>query len=109
VELSDWHMWWKQRGGAGVRRLLMEEWDPIGVEGIPEAAGEYDSYVGVVGGMLREGAAPKVIEAYFADVRENAMGLGLPSPGRRDRDRAVAAHLVEWYGEQMQAADPGEV
>ena len=53
MELSDWHMWWKRRGGSGIRRLLMEEWDPIGVKGIPEAADEYDSYRGAVAGMLR--------------------------------------------------------
>jgi hypothetical protein len=62
VELTDWHMWWKRRGGGGVRRLLMEDWDPIGVEGIPEAADEYDSYVGVVGQMLRDGATPDEVE-----------------------------------------------
>ena len=45
MELSDWHMWWKGRGAAGVRYLLISEWDPIGVQGIAEAADEYDSYV----------------------------------------------------------------
>ena len=29
-----------------IRRVLMEVWDPIGVNGIPEAADEYDSYIG---------------------------------------------------------------
>jgi hypothetical protein len=29
-----------------IRRVLMEYWDPIGVNGIPEAADEYDGYVG---------------------------------------------------------------
>ncbi len=29
-----------------IRRVLMEEWDPIGVNGIPEAADEYDNYIG---------------------------------------------------------------
>jgi len=31
-----------------IRRVLMEEWDAIGVSDIPEAADEYDSYVGEV-------------------------------------------------------------
>ena len=26
-----------------VRDILMRDWDPIGVAGIPEAAGEYDA------------------------------------------------------------------
>jgi hypothetical protein len=29
-----------------IRRVLMEHWDPIGVAGIPEAADEYDGYIG---------------------------------------------------------------
>ena len=45
VELSEWHMWWKQRGARGIRRILMEEWDPLGVDGVPEATDEYDSYL----------------------------------------------------------------
>ena len=55
----------KRRGGAGVRRLLMEKWDPIGVAGVPEAADEYDTYVGQVGRRLREGATAEEIAAYL--------------------------------------------
>ena len=29
-----------------IRGILMEEWDPIGAANIPEAADEYDSYIG---------------------------------------------------------------
>jgi hypothetical protein len=100
MELSDWHRWWKERGGSGVRRLLMNEWDPIGVQQWPEAADEYDSYVGVVGRMLHEGAAAAEIEKYLTGIREDYMGLG-PSPTGRDRDGAVARRLTEWYAEQM--------
>jgi hypothetical protein len=28
-----------------IRSVLMDDWDPIGVQGVPEAADEYDSYV----------------------------------------------------------------
>ena len=31
-----------------IRAVLMAEWDPIGVSDIPEAADEYDSYIGGV-------------------------------------------------------------
>ena len=37
---------------ARVRDVLMREWDPIGVSGIPEAADEYDSYLGTIYLML---------------------------------------------------------
>jgi hypothetical protein len=104
VDLSEWQMWWKRRGGAGVRRLLMEEWDPVGVAGIPEAVDEYDSYVGVVGQKLREGATADQIGAYLADISENHMGLGATAASR-ERDQAVARQLVTWYREEMQAAE----
>jgi hypothetical protein len=33
--------------------MLLREWDPIGVEGIREAAAEYYSYIWQVTGLLR--------------------------------------------------------
>jgi len=33
---------------ARVREILMRDWDPIGVSRVPEAADEYDRYVGKV-------------------------------------------------------------
>jgi hypothetical protein len=39
---------------ARVREILMREWDPIGVSGVPEAADEYDRYVGTVYVMLMD-------------------------------------------------------
>jgi len=100
MELSEWHSWWKEQGGRGVRRLLMDEWDPIGVQGIPEAANEYDSYVGVVGRMLHEGATAGEIEKYLTGIREDHMGLG-PSKNGAMRDREVARRLAAWYAEEM--------
>ena len=104
MELSKWHMWWKRRGAAGIRRLLMEEWDPIGVCGIAEAADEYDGYLGAVGRMLREGATRSELESYLTDIREHHMGLG-PSAFAQARDGAVAARLVEWFSNEMRTAD----
>jgi hypothetical protein len=104
VELGEWHRWWKQRGGAAIRRILMEDWDPIGVRDWPDAVTEYDTYVGGVGEMLHEGASAAEVEAYLNDMREEAIGLG-PSSSGRERD--VAARLVEWYRAEMAAAERG--
>jgi hypothetical protein len=35
-----------------IRRILLQDWDPIGVSHVPEAQDEYDSYVGEIHGML---------------------------------------------------------
>ena len=100
MELADWHRWWKERGGRGVRRLLMAEWDPIGVQDWPEAVNEYDSYVGVVGRMLHEGATADEIQQYLRGTREEYIGLG-PSSEGDVRDREVARRLTEWYAAEM--------
>jgi hypothetical protein len=94
-------MWWKKRGGAGIRRVLMDEWDPIGARDIPSAADEYDSYVGRVGRMLHGGASAKEIARYLRDVRIERMGLG---PGHGPEED-VAAALVEWYSLEMRTPD----
>ena len=100
MELDEWHRWWKTRGGRGLRRILMEQWDPIGVAGMPEAADEYDSYVGQVGTMLHEGATQAAIAEYLTGVRTEHMGL----PGREAREDEVAAAVTDWYREEMRAS-----
>ena len=59
-----------------VRDLLMREWDPIGVRGIPEASDEYDSYVGKAYAMLMdEQATAATIEAYLLTIATENMGI----------------------------------
>jgi hypothetical protein len=100
LELADWHRWWKRRGFAGIRAILIDRWDPLGVAGVPEAADEYDTYAGQVGGMLRRGTTPDGLDAYLRGIREDFMGLGLSDRGR-DLDRATASALLEWYAGEM--------
>jgi hypothetical protein len=60
----------------------MEEWDPVRVAGISEAADEYDTYVGHVGRQLREGACADEIASYLTWAAEDRIGLGPPvTPG----------------------------
>jgi|SRR6185437_4244876 len=102
MDLADWHMWWKRRGARELRRILMEEWDPIRVRGIPEAADEYDGYLGPLGSRLREGASVDAVAEYLTEVEEDRMGLG-ESPVARERNTALAARLLVWYGQEMSA------
>ena len=81
----------------------MAEWDPIGVAGIPEAADEYDTYVGAVGRMLREGRGADEIRAYLTFVRVDRMGFGR-SRGWERREQVVAVRVVEWYAGEMRGA-----
>lgn len=96
MELSDWHMWWKRSGARELRQMLMDEWDPIGVAGVPEAADEYDSYLGQIGERLRAGATADALGDYLVWVEEDRMGLTSTAEAR-ERDRELGARLITWY------------
>jgi hypothetical protein len=91
-------MWWKRSGARELRKILMDEWDPIGVAGIPEAADEYDSYLGQIAEHLRNGESGDQIGDYLRWVEEEQMGLS-PTTKARERDREVGARLASWYAE----------
>lgn len=72
-----------------IRELLMREWDPIGVAGVPEAADEYDSYVNGVARLLIRRQSVSAIHEYLWQAETQQMGLC----GDPVRTRRVAAHL----------------
>ena len=80
---------------VAVRRILMSEWDPIGVSDIPEAADEYDGYVSGVCDLLARNANDWEIAAYLREIETVRMGLtdshGEPLLAAKRRDGAVAA------------------
>ncbi|WP_237180127.1 hypothetical protein [Rhodoplanes sp. Z2-YC6860] len=69
----------------------MREWDPIGVAGVPEAADEYDGYVGTVYVMLMDQRAGKErIAAYLFDVATKHMGISAHASVAERSDNAAA-------------------
>ena len=58
-----------------IRRILLEDWDPIGVADVPEAQNEYDGYVGGLYRLLAEGAPPPAVAAHLAGLEGDQMGL----------------------------------
>jgi hypothetical protein len=79
---------------ARVREILMREWDPIGVAGIPEAAGEYDAYADEAYVMLMDQrAAAETISAYLFEIATKRMGLSNIAD-LADRSDRVARTLV---------------
>ena len=73
-----------------VEEVLMNVWDPIGVAGIPEAKGEYDSYIGRVLLLLERKGTPEEIADYLDSVVTTQMGL----VARRDHSTKVAQKLL---------------
>ena len=93
VAADPWQVWWTQDGVPALRRVLLEEWDPLFIGDVPEAHDEYDSYVGEVGRMLREGATQSDIESYLSRVRTEFIGL----PPDLSRDRRAATAVRRWW------------
>jgi len=92
---------------AAIREVLMQEWDPIGVADIPEAADEYDSYINQIHGLLiRREPLDKLVD-FLWWVETEHMGLA----GNRCRTEQVAARLlrlpdeITWNPERRSAAD----
>jgi hypothetical protein len=75
------------------RAILMADWDPIGVNDVPEAADECDSYIGGVYELPEQGASAEGIRAYLRRVEIEAMEMVDASgePFLRDEARNAAA------------------
>lgn len=74
-----------------VRRVLMQQWDPIGVRDVPQAQDEYDIYAEEIVRMLSAGRSARELVAYLMDAETNAMGLR----GNQERACIVAAALCK--------------
>jgi hypothetical protein len=58
-----------------IKRIFLNEWDPIGVAGKPAAADEYDSYAFRVFTWLHSGATAESIAEYLRSLETEHMGL----------------------------------
>jgi hypothetical protein len=58
-----------------IRRILMSEWDPIGVSDNPDAADEYDAYIGGIYELLDGGASKAAIFAHLRGIEVDRMEL----------------------------------
>ena len=59
-----------------IRQVLLHDWDPIGVQEIPEAQDEYDSYVGGVYRLLVSHAQDEELVEHLYRIERKTMGLG---------------------------------
>ena len=73
-----------------VRRVLLRDWDPIGVHDIPGAQDEYDAYALQIFTMLQGNASEEDVAGYLNWAQGEHMGLPLTADG----NRAIAARLV---------------
>jgi hypothetical protein len=97
VDVQQWCRWYERRGAGRLRRILMREWDPIGVAGIPEARTEYDSYLGLIADRLRRDVSAVEIADLLHEIRCERMGLFAD----RATDLEVANAALAWHREEM--------
>jgi hypothetical protein len=77
--------------------LLIARWDPIKINGIPEAADEYDAYLDPLARKLREGADAHVVCQYLSDIQSERMGL----PATPQELTDVGEQVIRWYSVAM--------
>lgn len=62
-----------------IRKILLEEWDPIGIKEIDEAQDEYDFYIPDILKMIGDGQSANDLASYLMFVEKERMGLE-PAP-----------------------------
>ena len=58
-----------------IRRALMRDWDPIGINDEPACADEYDSYIGEIYSILTTGGSDDQIKNHLRWVATDGMEL----------------------------------
>jgi hypothetical protein len=76
---------------AEIERILLREWDPIGVQHAPGAVDEYDGYAFRIFLMLKSKASEADVARYLDWAQSENMGL---SP-TADRNHAIAAKIMD--------------
>ena len=76
---------------ARVQKILLQEWDPIGVRDIPEAQDEYDIYVSAICRMLREGKSNAELYSHLRWIEMERIGL----EGNAQNTQRIATKLVD--------------
>jgi hypothetical protein len=72
-----------------IRKVLMEDWDPIGVSEEPFATNEYDNYIPKIKALLRANASTETLMDYLDWVATERMGF----TSQRDKGRPAAERL----------------
>lgn len=60
---------------SDVKRVLLMDWDPIGIQKIPDASTEYDGYAPGICQLLRESRSVEEICAHLRWIVVDRMGL----------------------------------
>lgn len=82
-----------------IAKVLLQEWDPIGIREYPEAQDEYDSYVEGVLRLLETDAPDKALIDHLLEIETDTIGVFIPS--ERRRLEYIVEQLRGFYGEYV--------
>src|SRR5207244_2474263 len=83
-----------RRYHEGIRRILLHDWDPIGVSDIAEAQDEYDGYVSKIYGMLVHHEPRHNLVEHLWSIATDNMGLSGPHGPPRGSGTATRRQLA---------------
>ena len=94
---------------AGIRQILMSKWDPIGVNDVPEAADEYDSYIGGIYRLLASAATDEEVSEHLRNIEAESMGMidASAEPLSPEAYRWEAVAELQRFSLLQHLADPG--
>jgi hypothetical protein len=76
-----------------VKQVLLQNWDPIGIQDVPEAQDEYDGYVLGICRLLREGKSADELYRHLRWIEVDQMGLD----GDEAHTNDIARKLLHLY------------
>jgi hypothetical protein len=74
-----------------IRQILLRDWDPIGVNDVPDTQDEYDSYVGGVYRLLALHCSAEQMINHLAKIESQTMELGVAN---REHLMRIANQLI---------------
>ena len=82
-----------KKSNAEIRKILWEQWDPIGVNENLSAFGEYDSYARSVHTLLLQDASEAAIVEHLYRIETETMGLAGSSEAHLKRVASVLRNI----------------
>ncbi len=73
-----------------IGNILLQEWDPIGVNGVPEAEDEYNSYLPVVFSKAMNNESTEAIAEYLGKIETERMSLN----GNMQKNKEISLKII---------------
>ena len=74
-----------------IQKIILKNWDPIGIQNIPEAQDEYDSYVSDVYKLIQSKITENEVFDYLWGIETEHMGLS----GDKKHTQTIACKLFK--------------